>query len=120
MKTKFTLVLLLFFTAFLTVSVFGQSAPPMMKAAVLHEAGGPENFKYEDVPRPIPKDDEILVKVIAASVNPVDTYVRQGRYKSASSGDPVILGYDIAGTVERVGAAIKSYKAGDAVYAYLQ
>ncbi|PYL30279.1 MAG: NADP-dependent oxidoreductase, partial [Verrucomicrobia bacterium] len=49
-----------------------------MKAVFVHEFGGPEVLKYEDAPRPEPKDDEILVRVIAAGVNPVDAYARQG------------------------------------------
>ncbi len=92
----------------------------MMKAAVLHEHGGPEVLKYEDAPRPEPKDDEVLVKVIAAGVNPVDTYVRQGmRSKSGTDNGPMIIGYDIAGIVEKTGAGITKFKVGDAVYAYL-
>ncbi len=59
-------------------AVLAQSAQPVMKAAVVYEYGGPEVFKYEDAPRPEPKDDEVLVRVIAAGVNPVDAYVRQG------------------------------------------
>ncbi len=91
-----------------------------MKAAVLHEHGGPEVLKYEDAPRPEPKDDEVLVKVIAAGVNPVDTYVRQGmRSKSGTDNGPMIIGYDIAGIVEKTGAGITKFKVGDAVYAYL-
>ncbi len=91
-----------------------------MKAAVLHEHGGAEVLKYEDTPRPEPKDDEVLVRVIAAGVNPIDAYVRKGmRLKSGSDNGPMIIGYDIAGVVEKAGAGIKAFKTGDAVYAYL-
>lgn len=91
-----------------------------MKAAVIHEHGGPDVFKYEDAPRPEPKEDEVLVQVIAAAVNPVDTYIRQGaRSKSEPLEKPMIIGYDIAGIVEKIGANVKTYKNGDAVYAYL-
>jgi NADPH:quinone reductase-like Zn-dependent oxidoreductase len=101
-------------------ALIAQSPQPMMKAAVLHEHGGPEVLKYEDVPRPEPKDDEVLVRVVAAGVNPVDTYMREGmRSKGGSLEHPVILGYDIAGVVEKAGAKVKSFKPGDAVYAYL-
>ncbi|MEP7014820.1 MAG: NADP-dependent oxidoreductase [Verrucomicrobiota bacterium] len=101
-------------------AVFAQSAQPMMKAAVLHEHGGPEVLKYEDAPRPEPKDDEVLVRVIAAGVNPVDSYIRQGmRSKSGADEGPMIIGYDIAGVVEKAGANVKAFKVGDAVYAYL-
>ena len=100
--------------------LLANATEPMMKAAVLHEHGGPEVLKYEDTLRPEPKDDEILVKVMAAGVNPVDTYIRQGmRSKTAPSDRAMIIGYDIAGVVEKAGAQVKTYKTGDPVYAYL-
>jgi NADPH:quinone reductase-like Zn-dependent oxidoreductase len=95
-----------------------QTNPPMMKAVVVNEYGGPEVLKYQDAPRPEPKDDEILVRVVAAAVNPVDSYVRQGKFKGAGAL-PVIIGYDVAGTVEKTGANAKKFKQGDAVYCYL-
>src|SRR6266705_4471253 len=102
------------------VTVVAQSAQPTMKAAVLHEYGGPEVFKYEDAPRPEPQADEVLVRVIAAGVNPVDAYVRQGMLsKRGLDNRPMIIGYDIAGVVEKTGANVTKFKAGDAVYAYL-
>jgi len=102
------------------VAMVAQSAQPMMKATVVHEYGGPEVFKYEDVPRPEPKDDEVLVRVIAAGVNPVDAYARQGMLaKRGLDKRPAIIGYDIAGVVEQTGARVTKFKAGDAVYAYL-
>src|SRR3989442_1559881 len=51
----------------------GQANKPMMKAIVVHEFGGPEVLKYEDAPRPEPKENEVLIRVIAAGVNPVET-----------------------------------------------
>jgi hypothetical protein len=57
-----------------------QSSASTMKAIVAHEYGGPEVLKYEDVPRPEPKEDQILVRVIAAGVNPVDASIRSGKY----------------------------------------
>ena len=91
-----------------------------MKAIVVHEFGGPEVLKYEDAPRPEPKEDEILVRVIAAAVNPVDTYVRQGMFgRRALDNGPAILGYDIAGVVEKTGPNAKKLKPGDTVYSYL-
>ena len=121
MKTKIVpVVATVLIGCFPAVAVFAQSAQPMMKAAVVHEPGGPESLKYEDTPRPAPKDDEVLVKVVAAGVNPVDTYIRQGmRTKKGSDNGPMIIGYDIAGVIDKAGTGIKTYKAGDAVYAYL-
>src|SRR6266436_6889375 len=97
-----------------------QSAEPMMKAIVIHEYGGPEVLKYEDVPRPEPKEDQILVRVIAAGVNPVDEAARSERSaKFFGITLPFIPGYDIAGIVEKTGGKITKFKTGDSVYAYL-
>jgi NADPH:quinone reductase and related Zn-dependent oxidoreductases len=96
---------------------FAQTNAAMMKAVVVNESGGPEVLKYQDAPKPEPKDDEILVRVIAAAVNPVDTYVRKGMFGKRDF--PLIIGYDIAGTVEKTGANAKKFKSGDAVYCYL-
>ncbi len=91
-----------------------------MKAVVIHEYGGPEVLKYEDVPRPEPKEDEILVRVIAAGVNPVDEAGRSERSaKFFGITLPFIPGYDIAGIVEKTGGKITKFKTGDSVYAYL-
>lgn len=120
MKTKSYLTIggaLLGFGCSITVA---QSTKPMMKAVVVHEYGGPEVLKYEDTPRPEPKESEILVRVIAAGVNPVDGAIRSGKYaKFFGAKPPFIPGYDIAGVVEKAGAKIDKYKPGDAVYAYI-
>src|SRR4051794_38316950 len=93
---------------------------PMMHALVIHSFGGPEVLKYEEVPRPEPKDDQVLVHVIAAALNPVDTAVRQGFMRQRTGEKfPMIIGYDIAGVVEKVGAKVTKLKVGDPVYAYL-
>jgi NADPH:quinone reductase-like Zn-dependent oxidoreductase len=114
MKTKIAFVT----TMLVAAAALAHSAT--MKAIVAHEYGGPEVLKYEDVPRPEPKDDEILVRVIAAGVNPVDTMIRSGKYaKFFGTTLPLIPGYDIAGVVERGGAKIDKFKKGDAVFAYL-
>src|SRR6266516_3631694 len=99
---------------------FTQSAEPTMKAIVIHEYGGPEVLKYEDVPRPEPKEDQILVRVIAAGVNPVDEAGRSERSaKFFGITLPFIPGYDIAGIVEKTGGKITKFKTADSVYAYL-
>jgi NADPH:quinone reductase-like Zn-dependent oxidoreductase len=91
-----------------------------MKAIVIHEYGGPEVLKYEDVPRPEPKEDQILVRVIAAGVNPVDEAGRsEGSAKFFGITLPFVPGYDIAGIVEKTGGKITKFKTGDSVYAYL-
>ena len=91
-----------------------------MKAIVAHEYGGPEVLKLEEIPRPEPKDDQVLIRVIAAGVNPVDAHVRTGKgAKFFGTTLPLIPGYDIAGIVEKVGTKIRKLKVGDPVYAYV-
>ena len=97
-----------------------QLEKPMMKAIVVHENGGPEILKIENVSRPEPKEDQILVRVIAAAVNPVDAMVFSGKYPDYFHPKfPLIPGYDIAGVVEKTGAKITKFKPGDAVYAFI-
>ena len=106
--------------AILPVMARAQSTKPMMKAIVIHEYGGPQVLKYEDAPRPEPKENEALVRVIAAGVNPVDALIRTGKYaKFFGTTLPLIPGYDIAGIVEKTGAKITKLKAGDSIYAYV-
>src|SRR5690348_12940850 len=92
-----------------------------MKAIVAHEYGGPDVLKLEDAPVPTPKDDEMLVKVFAAGVNSFDGTLRSGKYAKGPKGTqlPWHPGYDIAGTVEKVGSKITKFKTGDAVYAMI-
>ncbi len=91
-----------------------------MKAVVAHEYGGPEVLKYQDVPVPEPKDNEILVRVIASGVNPADPLILNGKYaKEFGTHLPLILGYEMAGVVVKTGANVTKLKAGDPVYAYL-
>jgi NADPH:quinone reductase-like Zn-dependent oxidoreductase len=94
--------------------------PAMMKAIAIHEFGGPEVLKYEDVPRPEPKEDEVLIKVVAAGINPVDASIRAGRMRRLTGEKlPLIPGMDVAGVVEKAGTKITRFKSGDPVYAYL-
>jgi NADPH:quinone reductase-like Zn-dependent oxidoreductase len=94
-------------------------APVMMKAVRIHEYGGPEVLRYESVPRPSPRPDEVLIRVQAAGVNPVDIAVRQGYMRSALWHTlPLTLGWDVSGVVEQTGALVTRFKPGDAVFAY--
>jgi len=90
-----------------------------MKAAVIHEYGGPEVLKYEDYPDPTLHPGEVLVRVAAAGVNPIDTLVRSGQAKAR---DPVqfpgVLGWDVSGTVEKLGAGVEGLSIGDQVLAW--
>src|SRR6266581_5148225 len=116
------LLAILSLTIFPLLSAQAASAEkkPMMKAVVAHEYGTPEVLKFEEVPRPEPKDDEALVHVIASGVNPADPLTLSGKYAQEwGTHLPLIPGYDIAGVVEKVGAKIiTTLKAGDAVYGY--
>ncbi len=92
---------------------------PTMKAVVAHEYGPSGVLKYEDAPRPVPKENELLVRVIACGVNPADPLVISGRFaKEFGTHVPLIPGYDVAGVVEGTGAKVAKFKKGDAVYGY--
>ena len=86
-----------------------------MKAIVVREYGEPEVMKLEDVPTPEPGDGQVLVKVEAAGVNPVDTYLRTGIHAHAPEL-PYTPGKDGAGTVEKLGSGVTNVKPGDRVY----
>lgn len=86
-----------------------------MKAVRIHEYGGPEVLVYEDVPRPEPKAGQVLVRVAAATVNPIDVAVREDRFPTPKQ-PPKIIGSDGAGVVEEVGADVTTVKPGDEVF----
>jgi len=114
MRPIFVLTALLFLRA----SASAQPAA-MMRAVVVHEYGAPEVLKYEDAPRPEPKENELLVRVIACGVNPADPLVISGRLaKEFGTHLPLIPGYDVAGIVEKSGTKVTQFKKGDAVYGY--
>jgi NADPH:quinone reductase-like Zn-dependent oxidoreductase len=88
-----------------------------MKAVRLHEYGGPEVLRYEDVPRPEPAEGEVLVKVHATSVNPVDWKIRAGYMKGFLDYSlPLIPGWDLSGVVESTGPGVTDWRPGDEVY----
>ena len=95
---------------------------PRMHAIVRRCYGGPESLSYEVVAKPVPKDDQVLVKVRAASVNPADWHMMTGKpyvlRLSAGFGTPQDnrAGVDFAGTVEAVGKDVTRFKPGDAVF----
>jgi NADPH:quinone reductase-like Zn-dependent oxidoreductase len=90
----------------------------LMKAIRFHEYGGPEVLRYEEVPRPEPGEGDVLVRVHAASINPVDWKIRAGYMQAVRPFPlPYILGWDFSGVVESVGAGVTEWKPGDEVYA---
>ena len=86
-----------------------------MKAAFIEKPGPPENIRYGDLPEPKLNDSQVLVRVKAVAVNPVDTYIRSGLIKMELPS-PFIIGCDLAGTVERVGNKASRFKPGDRVW----
>ena len=89
-----------------------------MKAAVLQEPGAPENLIIQEIAAPTLQDTEVLVKVKAISINPVDVKTRSGKalYGQLKTENPVILGWDMAGEVTTIGKDVKQFKPGDAVF----
>jgi NADPH2:quinone reductase len=86
-----------------------------MKAVRVSEFGGPEMLKIQDVPDPKPDSGQVLVRVEAAGINPVDTYIRSGTY-ARKPKLPYTPGTDGGGVIEAVGSNIKHFKVGDRVY----
>jgi NADPH:quinone reductase len=86
-----------------------------MKAAVLTTFGGAENFEIQTVPKPIPKPNQVLVRVCATSINPVDYQTRRGDYKDLVRL-PAIIGVDISGVIETVGESVTDFEVGNEVY----
>jgi len=88
-----------------------------MKAIRFHEYGGPEVLRYEDAPKPEPAPGEVLVRVHAAGINPVDWKIRQGYMKAMRPYPlPLIPGWDLSGVVETNGPGATRFQPGDGVY----
>src|SRR6266404_2687631 len=88
-----------------------------MKAIRVCQFGGPEVMKLEDVPDPKPGAGQLLVRLHAVGINPVDTYVRAGTY-TIKPTLPFIPGSDGAGVIEAVGDGVKQWNRGDRVYIF--
>jgi NADPH:quinone reductase-like Zn-dependent oxidoreductase len=96
-----------------------------MKAAVYIRYGPPDVVQIMDIERPVPKDNEVLLKVRAASVNPADWRLLRGvprifrflfRLRKPTTAQPARLGHDVAGQVEAVGTNVIQFKPGDEVF----
>ena len=88
-----------------------------MRAIRIHEFGGPDVLKDEEAPQPVPGADEVLIKVHASGVNPVDTKIRAGEAKGKFPVTlPLIPGWDVSGEIEEVGSDVLSFRKGDEVY----
>ncbi len=86
-----------------------------MKAAYIEQTGPPERIIYGELPKPTASKSQVLVKIDAADINPIDTYIRSGMV-AAKLPKPYILGCDLAGVVEAVGPEVTRYKPGDRVW----
>lgn len=86
-----------------------------MKAAFIRKTGGPEMIEWGEIPTPAIKDDEVLVKVSAVAVNPIDAYIRSGKYP-LNLPLPFIIGRDMIGTVSKVGNSVAAFKPGQRVW----
>ena len=86
-----------------------------MKAAYIEQPGPAESIRYGDLPDPQPGEGQVLVRVGAVAVNPVDTYIRSG---AIDMGQPMpfVVGCDLAGTIEAVGPGVEEFKVGDRVW----
>ena len=88
-----------------------------MKAIRIRRFGGPDVMELENLPVPQPRDDELLLRVHAASVNPVDYKIRQGKFPPITREKlPITLGRDASGTVESCGSGVRTFRQGDALY----
>ena len=95
----------------------GSSEMELMKAVRIHKYGGPEVLQYEDVPRPQLGNAEVLIRVYAAGVNPVDWKVRSGSLNGLVQHKlPLVLGWDLSGVIEEVGAGVSQFQKGDEVF----
>ena len=89
-----------------------------MKAVRIHRYGGAEVLSYEDMPMPEHGPGELLVRVHAAGVNPIDWKIREGHYRMLIRFElPTVLGWDVSGVVEKVGAQVSGFRPGDEIFA---
>jgi len=86
-----------------------------MKAALIHRTGSPDVIEFGDLPTPEPGPTEVLVRVGAVAVNPIDTYIRGGLI-AASLKFPYVIGCDLAGTVEKIGSRVSRLQVGNRVW----
>lgn len=86
-----------------------------MKAMILKSFGGAESFELNDVPKPVPQAGQVLVRVHATSINPLDYQVRRGDYPDLVPL-PAITGHDVSGVVEAIGPGVSAFAPGDEVW----
>ena len=90
-----------------------------MRAIAIQAFGGPEAMALTDLPRPKPGRGEILMRIVACGVNPVDWKIREGRLPAGvTHAFPIVLGWDAAGVVDELGEGCQRFRKGDRVLAY--
>ncbi|XP_057427063.1 2-methylene-furan-3-one reductase-like, partial [Lotus japonicus] len=96
--------------------------PSHAKAWIYSEHGKSSDvLKFENnLPTPKPRPDQVLIKVVAAALNPIDFIKTQGHYQDSDSPFPIVPGYDVAGVVVKVGSEVKEFKEGDEVYGLVE
>jgi NADPH:quinone reductase-like Zn-dependent oxidoreductase len=88
-----------------------------MKAVQIHKYGGSDELIYEEAPKPLINEQEVLVKIYASGVNPVDWKIREGRRPGSEKRTfPIILGWDMSGVIEKIGDDVHGFNLGDEVY----
>ena len=87
-----------------------------MKAIAIHQFGGTDQFETVDIEKPTPNPDEVLIKIVASSINPLDYKLRNGDMPDLITHFPMILQGDVAGVIEQVGDKVIDFKVGDEVY----
>jgi NADPH:quinone reductase-like Zn-dependent oxidoreductase len=111
-------ILLFLVGLILSLSCMGQQ--DTMQAIQIQSFGGPEVLELHEIPRPVAGAGELLVRVHAAAINPVDTSVRAGRAGGLSgAGLPYVPGFDVSGVVAELGPGISRFEIGDEVFAML-
>ncbi|MGH7227440.1 MAG: alcohol dehydrogenase catalytic domain-containing protein, partial [Gemmataceae bacterium] len=86
-----------------------------MKAAYIESTGSPDVIRYGDLPQPKPQNGEVLVRIGAVAVNPIDLYIRAGSV-AMPLPKPFIVGCDLAGTIEQLGPGAGRFKVGERVW----
>lgn len=89
-----------------------------MNAYVIHEAGSVEQLQLVNIDKPAVAANEVLIKTVALSINPVDVKTRKGGvfYTKLKTENPLILGWDVSGVIEEIGSAVTQFKVGDEVF----
>src|SRR5438105_50029 len=85
-----------------------------MKAVRIHSFGGPEVLRFDDAPRPEPGARQVLVRVLAAGVNPVDWKIREGKFGQIPF--PAVIGSDFSGEIEALGPDVAEFRVGEQVF----